>query len=212
MRFHLILVALQIQLFVLNTASNEDVANFFRSVLLCIESLQSEDATSFSQERLYRQLEDHTRSLSSFIAAMSRYDPNNRDIINTLQLLFTCFQNLLSEYATRLHSSNSTNSFVPPTTSTGHRGRPRYNIVARQISHCVSIGMTWQRISSCFGISRRTLYRHRQSLGIDSPEYAFLSNQELDRIITNILQTTPNAGETYVLGSLRSRGIRVQRW
>ncbi|KAG1954940.1 hypothetical protein F2P79_008969 [Pimephales promelas] len=27
-----------------------------------------------------------------------------------------------------------------------------------------------------------------------------------------ILQRTPNSGETYILGSLRSRGIRIQRW
>ncbi|KAE8296881.1 hypothetical protein D5F01_LYC05655 [Larimichthys crocea] len=31
-------------------------------------------------------------------------------------------------------------------------------------------------------------------------------------IVGQILSNTPNAGETYVRGSLRSRGIRIQRW
>lgn len=62
--------------------------------------------------------------------------------------------------------------------------------------------MTWQRITSCFGIRRRTLYRHRQILGVGPLRYAVLSNQDLDSIVTTILQNTPNVGEAYVLGSL----------
>ncbi|MEQ2297927.1 hypothetical protein AMECASPLE_039722 [Ameca splendens] len=47
--------------------------------------------------------------------------------------------------------------------------------------------MNWQQIASAF-------------------------DQDLTRVVTDILQRTPNAGETYVLGSLASREIRVQRW
>lgn len=197
----------------LHVKSNEEVvASFFRSALQCIESLQREDLNHVIQTRLYRQLDDYSRTVSAFISAVSRYDPSNRDVINILESLYMCFQNLLIEYATRQGSTDVTTFFTPPTTLNRLPGRPRYAIEAEQIAHCVSIGMTWQRIASCFGISSRTLYRHRQTLGIETLSYALLSNEELDSIVTSILRNTPNAGETYILGSLRSRGIRIQRW
>ena len=49
-------------------------------------------------------------------------------------------------------------------------------------------------------------------LRVEPLRYAVLSNEELNSFVTDILQNTPNAGETYVLGSLRARRIRVQRW
>ena len=104
------------------------------------------------------------------------------------------------------------NSLVPPTTRSGHPGRPQYNILHEQITHCLSLGMTWQRISLCFGISRRTLYRHRQQLEMEPLVFTDMSNDALFDVVVDILQNTPNAGERYVLGSLRSRNIRVQRW
>lgn len=101
---------------------------------------------------------------------------------------------------------------LSPTTFTGHPGRPRYTITREQISHCVFIGMTWQRIALRFGINRRTLHRHKELLGIEPLRYAVMLNQEVDSLVTVILQNTPNAGETYVLGSLRSCDLRIQRW
>ncbi|MED6240041.1 hypothetical protein ATANTOWER_015162 [Ataeniobius toweri] len=88
----------------------------------------------------------------------------------------------------------------------------RVPITSLQISHCISIGMNWQQIASAFGISRRTLYRHRQHLGMQPLQYTVLTDQDLTRVVTDILQRTPNAGETYVLGSLASREIHVQHW
>lgn len=49
-------------------------------------------------------------------------------------------------------------------------------------------------------------------MGIQPLQYTVLTDQELTRIVTGILQRTPNSGETYVLGSLASREIRIQRW
>lgn len=137
---------------------------------------------------------------------------DNREVSNLLGSLYRCFRNLLHDHEARQRSTEVTPNLTPPTTLTGQPGRPRYSIAAEQISHCVSIGMTWQRIASCFGIRRRTLYRHRQTLGVEPLGFSVLSNQDLDRVVTIILQNTPNAGEAYVLRSLRSRGLRIQRW
>ena len=39
-----------------------------------------------------------------------------------------------------------------------------------------------------------------------------ISDARLCENVGKVFQVMPNAGETYILGSLRSRGMRVQRW
>lgn len=208
MYVHLIFFVFQFQAFFFGVRGNEeDVVCFFTSALQCIQRLQREESNDFHQERLYRELNEYTQTLSAFLAVC-----DDRDVSDLLGSLYRCFHNLLHEHEARQRSTEVTTNLAPPTTLTGHSGQPRYSIAADQISHCVSIGMSWQRIASCFGISRRTLYRHRQILGVEPLRYSALSNQDLDRVVTNILQNTPNAGEAYILGSLRSRGLRIQRW
>ena len=212
MHFRLIVLVILVKTILFDVKGNEEeVESFFISALQCIESLQRHESNDFMQERLYRQLDNHTRTLSAFVAALSRYDPNNRDVSNLLESLYSCFRNLLLEHEAGQESTDVTNNFVPPTVLTGHPGRPRYAISSEQIYHCLSIGMTWQRIALCFGINRRTLYRHRQTLGVEPLRYSILSNQDLNRTVAEVLQNTPNAGETYSK-SLRSRGLRIQRW
>lgn len=215
--FHVILVIFQMQFIFFNAQGNEeDIENFFRNTLSFIESIirERDGATDFRQERLYRELDDNTRTLSALISLSRRgNDPSHGVYIHEMQTLYGYLCSILSEYETTQRSNDAPNTgLVPPTTFNRFPGRPRYSISTEQISHCVSMGMNWKRIASCFGISRRTLYRHRQYLGVQALQYSVLSNQELNQIVTDILQLTPNAGEVYVIGSLRSRGIRIQRW
>ena len=98
-----------------------------------------------------------------------------------------------------------------PTIRTGHPGRPPYNILHQQIAYCLSFGMNWERIAVCFGISRRTLYRHRQQLQIGTLSYTAMSDEALCNV-REILQTTPGSGERYVRSSLQTRNLRIQRW
>lgn len=154
----------------------------------------------------------HTKTISALHAAVTRYDPWNRDVSHLLGSLHRCFCNFLHEHEGRQRSADA-NILLPKITFTGHPGRPRCTITSEQIFHSVSIGgMTWQKIVSCFGISRRTLHRHRVLLGIEPLRYKVKSNQELDSLVTVIFQNTPNAGETHVLGSLRSRHSWIQHW
>ncbi|XP_031343118.1 uncharacterized protein LOC116177155 [Photinus pyralis] len=60
-------------------------------------------------------------------------------------------------------------------------------------------------------MSVRTLYRHRKTMSFEDNR-EFLTDAELDSMLHNILSVTPNAGETYVLGSLRSRNFQIARW
>lgn len=130
-----------------------------------------------------------------------------------IESLYGCLQSILTEYeATQRYSVTANSRMIPPTVNTNLPGRPAYSIANAQIAHCLSMGMNWRAIANCFGISRRTLYRHRHNLEVQGLQYSVLTNQELNQIITDVLQRTPNAGEAYITGSLRSRGLRIQRW
>ncbi len=74
--------------------------------------------------------------------------------------------------------------------------------------------MSSSAISETFGVNRTTIYR-RILFGMNTDEahrFSDIPDADLDTIITSLLHYSPNAGETYVQGSLRARGIKVQRW
>ena len=133
----------------------------------------------------------------------------------TLETLYLCFCSIINSFkkSTSLEMSQREmlTSRAPPTIITGCPGRPQYNILPEQMTYCLSLGMSQQRIALCFGISRRTLYSHRQNLQIGSLAYT-TSADILGDIVRDILQTSPNVGERYIHGSLRSRNIRIQQW
>ncbi len=89
----------------------------------------------------------------------------------------------------------------------------RYNISAVQLTHMRASGFSWTAISRMLSVNIRTLYNHRVQLGlVDYGSFTNIFNEDLDRVIAEILRQTPGSGETYVSGSLRGRGIKVQQW
>ena len=46
---------------------------------------------------------------------------------------------------------------------------------------------------------------------LDTNRFTDITDNELERIIRPIVACMPNAGETYIKGSLRSRGINIPR-
>lgn len=215
MLFKVILFSYLVQFCIFGVSSNEnDIRHFFNNVLQCIEQVQREATDSFVHERRYGELRDHIQTLSGFLS-ISRFveDSRNREAVNTLETLYGCLRCLLTAHETRQRTrTDNSYALLPPPAMTGHQGRPRYSISEEQISHLVSLGMNWQSIATCLGVSCRTLYRHRQRLGVQPLTYATLTNDNLNRVVGEILQSTTNAGERYVHGSLRSRGLRIQRW
>lgn len=85
-------------------------------------------------------------------------------------------------------------------------------ITRDQIEQLQDTGMTWKAIATCLGVSERTLYRRRAQLGMDMNKFSNITDVVLEGEIRTVLSRTPNAGETYVKGSLRSRGIKIPRW
>ena len=93
------------------------------------------------------------------------------------------------------------------------QGRPSYAISEEQVISLRSIGFRWNQIADMIGISERTLRRRRaEFVTVDgSDNFTNLSDADLDNIMRDIVHECPNAGERMVIGSLRARGVIVQR-
>lgn len=93
------------------------------------------------------------------------------------------------------------------------RGRPRFLVSKSQILALREIGFSWTKISNLLGISRITLYRRRNELGLQEQcNFSDISDQELDVFVKSIMDISPNSGEVMMRGALRGRAIIVQRW
>lgn len=186
------------------SGNTEEICDFLVRVVHCIQSIQDNPiATHFTE------LWHHTNTIHSLIYVARRGESQeSRDCAALLETLHDQLTIILHQPQNERHQGN----VIAPTIGSGAPGRPRYDFTADHINHCLNLGLNWQGIASLFGIDRRTLFRHRERLGIPSRDYTTLSNERLMSIVRQILANTPNAGETYVRGSLCSRGLRVQRW
>ncbi len=105
--------------------------------------------------------------------------------------------------------AQSTPCFVMHCQSAG--GRPKYDITASYLQDLRESGMSWNAIARCLGVSESTIYRRRDEYNI-TDNWTHMADEGLDNVILDILNNTPGAGETYVIGGICSKGIRVQRW
>lgn len=100
----------------------------------------------------------------------------------------------------------------------GTIGRPRKSITREEMELLYSIHKSWKEVAALLGTSERTIQRRRRETGMTTSSrtgprstYSDISHDQLCTVIREILNILPNAGETYVLGACRSRGIHVQR-
>ena len=158
-------------------------------------------------EHVERRLEENVRVfLAMEMMAGGNINEQQRSL---LQQLSFASSNLLSEVCNmKTANHRQANSSIPPVLST--EGRPKYDIGKEQIEQLREAGMAWQDIALCLGVHPRTLYRRRMEFGLSS-SFTEISDDALDIQIQDLVRLTPNAGETLVRGSLRGRGISVQR-
>lgn len=100
----------------------------------------------------------------------------------------------------------------------GLQGRPRIEAHEETLLELYNIYRSWSAVARETGVTYRTVLRRRQEYGLQIANrvgprstYSDISEQHLD-VIREILQVMPDAGESYIIGALRSRGINVQRW
>ena len=188
----------------------EDLREFFSSL---IEILHRTDRVSVSLDTVQleiceRRLEGSLGIVLAFSSALDEAS-SLKDLLDELSDILTT-KLLSTGFILDLlrNASVAENRYPDVLLSTG--GRPTYNITKGQIEQLRETGMNWRSVAKVLRISDSTLYRRRLELNV-TDTFSLIEDDELDRIIQDILRLTPYSGETYVKGALQGRGITVQR-
>lgn len=92
------------------------------------------------------------------------------------------------------------------------RGRPCKNINQEYLAEAMgptrNISLT--KLAHVLGVHRHTLRRNMKSYGIKR-SFSSITDAQLDLVVKAHKHDKPNTGVRYLLGYLRSRGIRVQK-
>lgn len=168
--------------------NEENVTIFFTDTLQCVQRIQRETDNlgrdSAILERLFSELIGYTRAVSFLISINQQFEErDNQESFGALETLNACFQSIINSYQNSRSVGRNVLTLGVPTIRSDHPGRPQYNIQHQQITQCLDFGMNWGQIAVCFGISRRTLYRHRQQLQVGSLTYTALSEEALCDVI-----------------------------
>jgi len=94
----------------------------------------------------------------------------------------------------------------------GKKGRPKFVISQEVLLFFRDLGFKWKEISSMLGVSRWTVSRRVEELGLkDVTGYSNISDDELERIIRDV-KTNHGCfvGRSMILGHLRSLGLKIQ--
>jgi len=89
-------------------------------------------------------------------------------------------------------------------------GRPAIVIEENRVTELRNNHFTWQQISRMLGVNVTTLWRYRVANGLIEDRRT-LTDEELLQYIRSYCLNNPGTGYRIIQGSLRSRGIYVQR-
>ena len=142
-----------------------------------------------------------------------------REILHRLLTILECYNELCDFNFDGDNTSEISSNLSCWEESTHEPGRPRINFSQDTLVGLCNLHNSWSIISRQTGVSYRTLLRRRHEYGFQVANrvgprntYTEISEEQLCNAVRDILGTIPDAGETYVIGALRSRGIHIQRW
>ena len=190
-----------------------DIAEFLDSMWQCFDNVDkalTDERSSIPLDYLESRLEDHFQVVNAIAIAIQDNSAELKQLVEDLLMLTReLLQEIHAVKSQREKENRRSTAWVPSTeASTG--GRPRFRVTKDQIETLRETGMNWKTIALTLGISESTLYRRRQEFGLYE-SFVDIGYEELYTVITGMLSQTPYAGESYVSGGLRARGIFVQR-
>ena len=184
-----------------------------RELLTSLSNTVDRTATGYNESDLVgleicqRRLGEHTKVLVAI--SLSQSDSSLGELFGWLADSLAVLLRNISDILSASYCREKEERSRPLCESTG--GRPAYNITKDLIEELRETGMNWRSIATCLGVSDQTLYRRRIEFGIED-SFTEISEDELDKQIQETLNLTPYSGKSYVRGSLKGKGINVQRW
>ena len=167
------------------------------------------------------QAADRLRTAAETIQLLTADIGNNEDftdVASILNLSLIKVRNLIDQlqkyrnevldfFGERAYSSSSDSSRNGP-------GRPPYVIEEEQIRFLREMHFSWKKISDLLGVSESTLRRRRLMYGVTDQEelrWTQITDSDLENIVKEIQELTPNIGQARLVGALRSRGLNIPR-
>ena len=141
----------------------------------------------------------------------SRELETEQQIMDDVLLAIIEFQKVISDLEERFNNfeENQLHFVCATNGGNGGRGRPRLVIPQEQLEGLRSLGFSWTNIAKMLGVSERTIRRRRETFDMPSTGQAFsqIDDDEIDRKIQGILQTSPDSGERMIMGWFRGQGV-----
>ena len=99
-----------------------------------------------------------------------------------------------------------------PSCKRSGRGRPSFGIPPAILGELRGLGFTWTRIAKMLNVSRSTIHRRVTDHGLEGlSKFSDITDAELDHVIEEyISRHGPTTDQSYLIGHLRSLGLRVQ--
>ena len=103
----------------------------------------------------------------------------------------------------------SVNGFQSEKVFEGDQGRPQYNISKEQQSYFIVFGFKAVQIATMLGVSESTIRRRFREFNLSTRCYTNVSGEQLDQIVSSIMDDFQQSGYRMLTGILKSRGICV---
>ena len=84
-------------------------------------------------------------------------------------------------------------------------------MTSEQLIYLRSFHFTWTDIASLLGVSRMTIFRRRQENGLLNDPTETIDDSQLRMLLSHLRRSSPQLGETMMMGHLRSLGYNVPR-
>ena len=196
----------------------ENVLSVFNEINSCSFPSVDQPVNLGRLETLNIRAEECLRLLRTTVRRVTEIQENQRtdsffQLRRDFEQLCTAFETAYNRFVESIPNSNYDLNFRCQRERVFGPGRRTVVITRQQIEALREIHFSWSSIARLLGVSERTLERRRREfqMPIGKACYSDISDEELDRIVSQIIGLTPNAGETLVQGALRRRGLSVQR-
>ena len=144
-------------------------------------------------------------------AAENDRQPFFRDLGECFREIYRCWWQELSKIESRTTSAMDLGT---PCHKRGPRGgRPSFDIPPSILEELRGLGFTWTCIAKMLNVSRSTINRRVADHGLqDASKFSEITDAELHHLTQDyISQHGPTIGQSYLIGQVRSLGVRVQR-
>ena len=197
----------------------------FYSLGRLLESCEEQNISRDSIEFLVRRLDEYARTLSILISRFSEsygHLSSQQPCLRNLYFLFVQTSSYLAQFQRDISLQEDTeNNFDFPDLGPGpavemnnNAGRPRIFVTREQLETLhEQCHLHWSDIAHSLGISERTIRRRRHEFGmpVEGRQFSIITDSQLDQFVARILQDTPAVGLRMIMGSLRHRGLTIQR-